>query len=107
MVMRQSDRYAKSRFRLCEEQSGSPAKRAARRPPFPQKLLAGPNQFAALLAGLSVEVLSAVVGAVALNLMPCKRSPAIFRGLSALASGGPEDCRPGFLSASRFRLSAR
>src|SRR5260370_35912031 len=100
MVMRQSDRYAKSRFRLCEEQSGSPAKRAARRPPFPQKLLAGPNQFAALLAGLSVEVLSAVVGPGALPLMPCKRSPALFRAVSSLAAGGPHECAPGLSSPS-------
>src|SRR5712671_893491 len=48
----------------------------------------GLDQFAALLAGLSVEVLSAVVGAVTLTLMPCKRSPAIFKALSSLASGG-------------------
>src|SRR5438876_515780 len=70
--------HAKGCFRFRGKQSGPPAKKAAPRPPFPQKLLAGPDQFAALLAGLSVDVLSAVVGALTLTLTPCKRSPAIF-----------------------------
>src|ERR1700686_382230 len=43
----------------------------------------GLDQFAALLAGLSVEVLSAVVGAIRLTLAPCKRSSAIFKALSS------------------------
>src|SRR6202795_2922594 len=48
-----------------------------------------PNQLAALLAGLSTEALSPFAGAVeAVDLMPCRRSSAIFRALSSLASGG-------------------
>ena len=50
--------------------------------------LVEPDQFAALLAGLSIAALSPVAGAVALTLMPCSRSAAIFRALSSLASGG-------------------
>ena len=47
------------------------------------------DQFAALLAGLSTEALSPFAGvAVAVDLMPCSRSSAIFRALSSLASGG-------------------
>ena len=65
-------------------------KRAARGPPFTQKQMSErlPDQLADLLAGLSVAVLSAVVGADALTLTPCSRSSAIFSALSSLASGG-------------------
>ena len=63
------------------------AKRAARRPPCSHQPVRGSNQFATLLAGLSIAALSPV-GAVALTLTPCSRSAAIFSALSSLASGG-------------------
>src|ERR1700694_2304106 len=80
---------AKARFRpnpraiRAIQQKGGPKAALFEKPAQP-----GSYQFAALLAGLSVEVLSAVVGAVALTLTPCSRSSAIFRALSSLASGG-------------------
>ena len=47
------------------------------------------DQFAALVAGLSIAALSPVAGtAVAVDLMPCSRSAAVFSALSSLASGG-------------------
>ena len=64
-------------------------KRAARGPPFWEKPVG--DQFAALLPLLSTAALSLFGGVgmvVAVALMPCRRSPAIFRALSSLASGG-------------------
>ncbi len=51
---------------------------------------AGLDQFAALLAGLSIAALSLVAGAgvEALDLMPCSRSSAILSALSSLTSSG-------------------
>src|ERR1700686_1856188 len=49
------------------QQKGRPEGR-----PFPKCLPAGPDQFAALFGVLSVGVLSAVVGALTLTLMPCR-----------------------------------
>ena len=55
----------------------------------PFECCGGFGQFAALLAGLSIAVLSPVAGAaVAVDLMPCSRSAAVFSALSSLASGG-------------------
>ena len=64
------------------QQKGRPEGR-----PFRKNSLRGPDQFAALVAGLSIAALSPV-GAAALTLMPCSRSAAIFSALSSLASGG-------------------
>ena len=64
------------------------------------------DQFAALLAGLSIAALSPPAGAGAVDavdLMPCRRSAAIFSALSSLASGGTYDCEPVFSSPSDFR----
>ena len=69
-----------------------PTKRAARGPPFSRKTWHRiGDQFAALLAGLSIAALSPVAGAAggaAVDLMPCSRSAAVFSALSSLASGG-------------------
>ena len=70
-------------------QSPSSKKGGPKAAPCAEVIQPRPGQFAALLAGLSTEALSPFVGAaVAVDLMPCRRSSAIFRALSSLASGG-------------------
>ena len=64
------------------QQKGRPEGR-----PF-RNALKDQDQFAALVAGLSIAALSPVAGAVAVDLMPCSRSAAVFSALSSLASGG-------------------
>src|SRR3979411_2752713 len=63
--------------------SGPPSKKGGSKAALFRKLLLGLDQFATLLAGLSIAALSPVAGAVALTLTPWSRSSAIFKALSS------------------------